>query len=246
MTRLIVLNNFFAEFFPFRIARVFEWECVYFTNGHILDPLELIQLTLFFLISILIRSIGVCVCVSCDVLDLSLAFFGLFICSADFFYGFCASIFFNSIRIKYFDFMRLSDRLHRIEKSIANEWCHRNKWTNMMTKIYVSMWQILCCMKSDQVIVLAALKLNQHLCPQLITAGVCGVLRKISIECDFLSALFMTFGWQSERGTTAFGRMQVGDRKFRNARTQNDDVYIYIFFCGSFDCWSYCHPFIMI
>lgn len=143
--------------------------------------------------------------------------------------AFVLQFFFNSIRIKYFDFMRLSDRLHRIEKSIANEWCHRNKWTNMMTKIYVSMWQIVCCMKSDQVIVLAALKLNQHLCPQLITAGVCGVLRKISIECDFLSALFMTFGWQSERGTTAFGRMQVGDRKFRNARTQNDDVYIYIY-----------------
>lgn len=230
MTRLIVLNNFFAEFFPFRIARVFEWECVYFTNGHILDPLELIQLTLFFLISILIRSIGVCVCVSCDVLDLSLAFFGLFICSADFFYGFCASIFFNSIRIKYFDFMRLSDRLHRIEKSIANEWCHRNKWTNMMTKIYVSMWQILCCMKSDQVIVLAALKLNQHLCPQLITAGVCGVLRKISIECDFWVRYLWLLAGKVKEGQLLSGVCKwVIESLEMLARKTMMYIYIYIF-----------------
>lgn len=121
MTRLIVLNNFFAEFFPFRIARVFEWECVYFTNGHILDPLELIQLTLFFLISILIRSIGVCVCVSCDVLDLSLAFFGLFICSADFFYGFCASIFFQQHSNKIF-------RFHAVIWSLTPNWKEYCEW----------------------------------------------------------------------------------------------------------------------
>lgn len=62
MTRLIVLNNFLLSFFLYDIARVWVRMCVFHQWSYI-GSVRAHSTYTFFLSSILIRSIGVCVCV---------------------------------------------------------------------------------------------------------------------------------------------------------------------------------------